>query len=103
MRSEWETATFTFEFLKGKTNDQPTDMVGWLKRIGVIPMGVRKFPRASDRLVARDSIPAGYLAGMAYEWDSWGGGATSKQFVSALEFQVRGTKKQQAAESALTV
>jgi hypothetical protein len=78
-------------------------MVGWLKRIGVIPAAVRKFPRASDRLVDPNGIPAGYLAGMAYEWDSWGGGATSMQFVSALEFQVRGTKKQKAAESALTV
>jgi len=78
-------------------------MVGWLKKIGVIPIAVRKYPRASDRLVERDNIPAGYLAGMAYEWDSWGGGATARQFVSALEFQIRGSRKQKAAESALTV
>jgi hypothetical protein len=102
--SDWERQTFTFDFLKkAGVNDQPQDMVGWLKRIEVIPAGVRKFPRMQERLVEKDAIPAGYLAAMAYEWDSWGGGATTRQFLSALEFQVRGSKKQRIAESALTV
>lgn len=61
------------------------DLIKWLKDIGVIPAQVSRLnsPKV-DRPITREKIPAGFLAEMAYEWESYGGGATPQQFVQAI-------------------
>lgn len=99
MKSNWEKQTYTFQWLREKSNDTPGMMFEWLQKIGVIPKGTKW--KRSNRIVNTNlnpqAITAGYLAEVAYEWDSWGGGSTSKQFMDALSFEVNGTPQKAVA------
>jgi hypothetical protein len=99
MRSEWESKIFSYTWLKEKANDSPGMMMDWLVRIGVVPRGTKwkRTNRIVNTSLKPSGIPAGYLAEVAYEWDSWGGGSTSRQFIQALSFEMAGSEKKAIA------
>jgi hypothetical protein len=105
MKSAWETKTYTFKWLRENTDDAPCMSFLWLVKLGVIPQGTKW--KRSNRIVNTnlkpDAIPAGYLAEVAYEWDSWGGGASSRQFMDALAFEVNGTEQKSVASEMMTI
>lgn len=104
--SNWEGNTVTFEYLRTQALSSPDIglMVPWLRRIGIIPLSatVTKGAKVTNTNLNPAAIPARYLAELAYEWDSWGGGSTPEQFVKALAFEVRGTEERAAFEQALS-
>jgi len=65
----------------------------WLRTIGVVPEDVYfASPPRSYRSMRRDSINVGYLAGIAYEWDTWGK-STPREFVDAIECELEDSPK----------
>lgn len=88
MAQEWDWGVF----LSG--SEDTATMVNFLKFSGVVPKDVNwnrknSLPRTS---LDKNAIPAGYLAEVAHEWDG-DGYSQASDFVSALEFEVAGTRK----------
>ena len=45
----------------------------FLQNVGVVPWSVQTMPKTQVRFdIDASSVPAGYLASAAYEWDTWG-------------------------------
>jgi len=106
MNSDWERQTFTFAYLKrqAELDSKPGMMITWLKKIGCLPVAVnwQKTNRLPNTNLDPEAITARYLAEFAFEWDSWGGGSTPRQFVDALAFEVRGTSQKAAVSDVLS-
>jgi len=100
--SNWASVTFTYDFLKSKAGTMQMDLIKWLKDIGVVPAPVSKLnaPKVIRKL-SKDAIPAGYVASMAYEWESYGGGATPEQFIKALAFDIKDSQESRVVEEVL--
>ncbi len=94
INSEWTKQTYDLDYLKVQALLHPTvsSAMGFLREIGVVrgPWGRRNaIPRTN---LDRTAIPAGYLAEVALGWDDLGPSEPT-DFVSALEFEVNDTTK----------
>ena len=55
----------------------------------VLTLAVERHPRLN---LNPDAIPMGYLAGVAYEWDSWGI-SSPVEFLDAIELETAGSTR----------
>ena len=92
MKPEWMTRTYEFSQLE-RWAGQFKNMHGivrWLRAIGVIPNDVAMVKPAQVRLeLDPGSIEGGYLAAVAFEWDTWGD-STPPDFIRALRCELSG-------------
>lgn len=66
----------------------------FLHEVGVVPETVKTASPAKVRInINREAIPAGYLASVAYEWDTWGP-SHPLDFVEALEAELDPSKRE---------
>ncbi len=91
--SDWTKETYGLDWLKEQAKFGTVSLtMDWLREIGVVrgPWGRRNaLPRTA---LDASAIPAGYLAEVALSWDDDGLSHPS-DFVSALEFEINGTDK----------
>lgn len=86
--SGWQNQKATLDYLKAKAKSytRPIRVLTWLKLIGLIPMTTEY--RGSNNVPTPptdpDNITAGYLAGLAYDWDREGI-TTPSEFLIVLE------------------
>jgi hypothetical protein len=67
---------------------------GFLKEVGVVPENVMTIRFEKVRLgVDRESVPAGYLASAAYEWDTWGPSHPS-DFIDAIDEELNPRRRE---------
>lgn len=87
----WRTRSISLRDLRIEAeNLEPWEwgVFAFLKNIGVVPWGVMSMPREKIRLtIDPSSVPAGYLASCAYEWDSWGPSQPT-EFVRAIDAEL---------------
>ena len=97
---EWISKTHKLDILREKSRaydiahkaSDDGSAFDFLKYAGVVPMNMawtRKnaIPRTN---LNPDALPSGYLAEVAFEWDS-DGTTSAGEFLDMLEFEVRGT------------
>lgn len=102
---DWTKETYSFDYLLDKAREwdwgieltgdyENVTMIHFLKWTGVVPGSVEWKRKNSLPRTALDqkAIPAGYLAEVAYDWDS-DGFSLAEDFVRALEFEVSGTSQ----------
>lgn len=91
MATDWKMRTVSLSELRRDAEvigEWDWGILGFLRNIGVVPWDVRISLPESVRLnVNPDAIPVGYLASMAYEWDTWGPSQPS-DFLDALECEL---------------
>jgi hypothetical protein len=76
-------------------------IVPWLKAIGVIPNDVTSVKPSQVKLeLDPKAINGGYLASVAYEWDSWGE-STPPDFIRALRCELKGSPERDTIANAL--
>jgi hypothetical protein len=102
--SAWQSRLFSFkdlrQFAAVRKNDSRA--VEFLKAVLVIPYEVERVP-APDYVNTNlnpDSIPAGYLAALAYEWDK-DGPSTALEFVESLRPELAGSPERDAVREQL--
>lgn len=104
LKPEWMERTIEFEALERYAAQfaRVHGIVLWLKIIGVIPNDVPAVKPSQVRLeLDPKAISAGYLASVAYEWDSWGD-STPPQFLAALRCELRGAPERDSISEALS-
>lgn len=103
MNSDWTKKTYDFNWLARKAAEYAPVMwtVDWLKAIGVIPTDVDAMKVSQVRLeLDPDAIEAGYLASVAFEWDSWGPSSPT-DLMFALECELKGSPQRDAISDTL--
>ena len=106
MNSAWMQKRYSFselwQFAKVRKND--TRAVDFLKAIQVVPYDVERIPAPDYVNTNLDptSIPAGYLAALAYEWDK-DGASTAVEFMDSLRPELRGSPERDAVREQLEV
>ncbi len=91
---DWTGQTYELDWLTEQANKHaalPCAM-DFLREIGVVRGPWRRANALPRTSLDRQAIPAGYLAEVAYTWDR-DGDSSPTYFVSALEFEVDGTTK----------
>jgi hypothetical protein len=93
-KSDWRVKTVSLNSLRDAAKGYPEGSVfDWLKDIGLVPDSVNTAKVAQVRTnIDGHSMPVGYIASAAFEWDSWGRSAPS-DFVEAIEFETAGNTK----------
>lgn len=72
--------------------------VDWLKALAIIPDDVNWMRPVLPKIeLDPAAIPVGYLAAVAFEWDSWGE-STPEQFLDAIQCEMRGARRDAIAE-----
>lgn len=92
--SDWQQKIYTFSELRqfAYVRQDMSRAVDFLKAMQVIPYTVERVP-APDYIKTNldpEQIPAGYLAALAYEWDS-DGPSTPLEFIDSLRPEMMGT------------
>jgi hypothetical protein len=103
-KQDWRRLTYSLRSLREKAAAARgyRSAASWLRSIGVIPDEVLHVrPRQPILNLDADKVEAGYLAAVAFEWDSWGP-ASPLQFIDALEYETAGTGKRDAIAEILT-
>lgn len=103
MTQEWTERTYEFSELEryAKEFSRVHGIVRWLRYIGVIPNDVAMV-RASQVKLQLDpkAIAGGYLASVAFEWDSWGD-STPPDFIRALRCELAGAPERDTIANTL--
>jgi hypothetical protein len=105
MKPDWMARTFTFSWLARYAAEfaHYRSTFEWLKAIGVVPNDVESM-RTSQVQVKLDLDPerieAGYLAAVAYEWDSWGESSPT-DLIFALECELKDSPQRDAVATIL--
>lgn len=92
LKPEWMSRTYEFSELEryARQFSRMYGIVRWLRAIGVIPNDVALVKPTQVRLeLDPAAIEGGYLASVAFEWDSWGD-STPPDFIKALRCELRG-------------
>jgi len=103
--SDWTKKLWTFDHLRqfAAVRGDLALSVDFLKSIQVVPYEVVHIP-APDYVNTNldpDKIPAGYLAALAYEWDS-DGPSTPLEFVDSLRPELRNSPERDVVRDALS-
>lgn len=103
-KSAWTKQLWTFDHINqfAQVRTDLTSAVDFLKSIQVIPYDVKSMP-APNYIVTRldpQSIPAGYLASLAFEWDADGPSSPS-EFVDALRPELKGSPEREVVREQL--
>ncbi len=90
----WTGQTYGLDWLNEQANAHHSlpYAMDFLREIGVVRGPWRRANALPRTSLDRQAIPAGYLAEVAYTWDR-DGESSPTDFVSALEFEVDGTDK----------
>lgn len=99
---DWKTQTYNLEWLKNMASQSlETSAIRFLKGSGIMPWDLDwKRGNAIPRTLDPNAIPASYLAEVAFDWDK-DGASSAKEFIDAIEFEVRGTEKNELAALSL--
>lgn len=103
MTSDWTKKLYRFSMLKhiAEMTGPYTSVVAWLKDINVIPADVTYVkPTQVKNELDPLNIDAGYLASVAYEWDSWGP-SHPEDFMDALACELKGSAQRDAVSAIL--
>lgn len=101
---DWKQRRFNFNELRqfAAVRTDETSAFRFLQSIQVVPYEVKRVS-APDYIVTNldpDSIPAGYLAALAYEWDR-DGPSSALEFVDSLRPEMNGTHEREAVREQL--
>ena len=102
-KPEWTKRTYEFQWLERYAELLPRThgIVKWLKYIGVIPNDVVHVRPSQVKLeLDPKAINGGYLASVAFEWDSWGD-STPPDFIRALRCELSGSSNRDAISNTL--
>lgn len=103
--SDWTKRTYTFSALREWAEDfaHLDNTVAWLKAMGVIPSDVTHVkPKQVKLELDPKAIEGGYLAAVAYEWDSWGP-SSPLDLVAALRCELKGAPERDIIAGILTM
>lgn len=93
---DWQEHSVSLSSIKRQARElEPWEwgVFGFLQNIGVVPWSVKSVAASKVRLnIDPENVPAGYLASVAYEWDSWGKSQPS-EFISMLEAELDPNKR----------
>lgn len=101
----WQVRKLSLGWLKKQAFDHRDrrGIFDWLQAIGVVPEDVRSMQSAPVRTnLQADTIPAGYLASVAWEWDTWGP-SNPIEFCRAIEMETNGNSGNDFVASLLRV
>lgn len=102
-KPDWTQRTYEFKELERYAEQfkRTYGIVRWLRAIGVIPNNVAMVKPTQVRLELDPSaINGGYLASVAFEWDSWGD-STPPDFIRALRCELRGAPERDSIANTL--
>lgn len=103
MNSDWEKKRYRFAVLEriAQMTGPYTSIVAWLKDLYIIPREVESMRVAQVKLDLDPlNIEAGYLAAVAFEWDSWGA-SHPEDFIDALRCELRGSGERDTVSAIL--
>lgn len=104
MSLEWTKRIVDFDVLEevAQRHTEPVSMVEWLRDMECIPEGVnwKRGNRVPNTSLDRTNVTAGYLAEVAFDFDTEGI-ASPREFFDWLRFEVAGTPENDSMKRVL--
>lgn len=103
LKPDWQRQTYSLTDLRqrAKVTRHYNSVFGWLKAQGYVPESVEGMRVANPKSLDPEAIEIGYLAAVAYEWDSWGP-TSPLEFLDAMEFECIGNERRDIIVETLT-
>jgi hypothetical protein len=110
LNSAWKDNTWSYDWLRKMATGKRSDIISWLKEIGIMPHETRwrRSPMSIYNGLDRDAISATALAELAYEFDTFTRETgvkefpTHKEFVDWLAYEIKGHPKREQFMSVMS-
>lgn len=105
MNSDWTKRKYTFSRLRewAEDFDYMDSCFSWLKVLGIVPENVESVKPSQVKMeLDPQGIDAGYLASVAFEWDSWGP-SSPVDLINALRCELKGSPERDIVSGVLTM